>query len=69
MFEDNWAYKCMVSIWVAAKADGTKLEPFVVFLATKREFKSLDKEFKFHCAVKSSGNTWMNEKLTAICVK
>ena len=30
--------KCMVSVCLAAKADGTKLKPFVVFRATKREF-------------------------------
>ena len=30
--------KCMVSVCLAAKADGTKLKPFVVFRATKKEF-------------------------------
>ena len=34
--------KCMVSVCLAAKADGTKLKPFAVFLAAKREYKSLD---------------------------
>ena len=36
--------KCMVSVCLAAKADGTKLKPFV-FRAARRESKSLDKEF------------------------
>ena len=38
--------KCMVSICIAAKADGTKLKPFAVFCAANRESKSLDEEFK-----------------------
>ena len=33
--------KCMASICLAAKADGTKLKPFVVFRAAKRESKSI----------------------------
>ena len=61
--------KCMVSIWLAAKADGTKFKPFVVFCATKREFKSLDEKFKSQYVVKSSGNAWMTEELTIIWVK
>ena len=32
--------KCMVSMCLAAKADGNKLKPFVVFRAAKRETKS-----------------------------
>ena len=61
--------KCMVSVCLAAKADGTKLKPFVVFRAAKRESRSLDEEFKSRCVVKSSGNAWMNEELTKIWVK
>ena len=53
--------KRMVSVCLAAKPDGAKLKPFVVFRAAKRESKSLDEEFKSCCAVKSSGNAWMNE--------
>ena len=48
--------KCMVSVCSAAKADGSKLKPFVVFRATKRESKSLVEEFKSLCVVKRSGN-------------
>ena len=51
----------MVSVCLATKADRTKLKPFFVFRAAKRKSKSLDKEFKSYCVVKSSGNAWMNE--------
>ena len=61
--------KFMVSVYLAAKGDGTKLKPFAVFRAAKRESKSLDEEFKFRCVVKSSVNTWTNEELTTICLK
>ena len=37
--------KCMVSVCLAVKAGGTKLKPFAVFRAAKRESKSLDEEF------------------------
>ena len=37
--------KLMVSVCLAAKADGTKLKPFVVFRAAKRVSNSLDEEF------------------------
>ena len=58
--------KYMVSICLAAKADGTKLKPFVVFCVTKRESKLLDEEFESRCVVKSSGNAWMNKELITI---
>ena len=61
--------KCMVSICLTAKTDGTKLKLFVVFRAAKRESKSLDAEFKSCSIVKSSGNAWMHEELTTIWVK
>ena len=56
----------MVSVCLAAKVDGTKLKPFVVFHAAKRESKSLDEEFKSCWVGKSSGNAWMNEELITI---
>ena len=49
--------KCVVSVCLDAKTNGTKLKPFLVFSAAKRESKSLDEEFESRCAVKSSGNT------------
>ena len=61
--------KCMVSVYLAVKADGTKLKPFAVFRAAKRESKSLDEEFESRCVVKSFVNAWMNEELTAIWIK
>ena len=51
--------KCIVSVYLAPLADGTKLKPLVVFRTAKRESKSLDEEFKSRCVVKSSGNAWM----------
>ena len=61
--------KCMVSVCLAAKADGTKLKPFVVFCAAKRESKSLNEEFKSRCVVKSSDNAWMKEELNTIWLR
>ena len=55
--------KCMISVCLAAKADGTKLKPFVIFRAANGESKSLDKELKSCCVVKISTNTSINEKL------
>ena len=46
--------KCMVSVCLAAKKDGTKLKPF---------------EFESRCVVKSFGNAWMNKELITIWVK
>ena len=58
----------MISVCLAAKADGTKLKTVVVFGAAKRESKSLDEEFKSRCVVKSSDNAWKKEELTTIWV-
>ena len=59
----------MVSICLAAKADGTKLKALVAFRAAKRESNLLDEEFESRFVVKSSGNAWMNKELTTIWVK
>ena len=56
--------KSKVSVCLAAKADGTKLKPFIVFPGAKRETKQLNEEFKNKCFVASSVNGWMNEDLT-----
>ena len=61
--------KYMVSVCLATETNGTKLKPFVVFRAAKRESKSFDEEFKSRCVVKSSGNAWINEGITTIWVK
>ena len=55
--------KVKVSVCLTAKADGTKLKPFIVFQNAKREATALNKEFKNQCAVASSSNSWMNEEL------
>ena len=56
--------KVRVSVCLTAKADGTKLKPFIVFGGAKRESKALNDEFKARCCVASSANAWMNEELT-----
>ena len=56
--------KVRVSVCLAAKLHGTKLKPFIVFGAAKRESKSVHGEYKRQCSVASSSNAWMNEELT-----
>ena len=56
--------KSRVSVCLAAKADGTKLKPFVDFKGAKREVADLNKEFKTKAVVASSENAWMNRELT-----
>ena len=55
--------KVRVSVCLAARGDGTKLKPFVVFAGAKREAKALHEEYKRQCSVASSTNGWMNEEL------
>ena len=52
------------TLTITAKADGTKLQPFIVFKGAKREAKSLNEEFKTHCVIVTSSNGWMNTDLT-----
>ena len=61
--------KCMISLCLTAKADGTKLKPLIVFRAAKLESKTLDDEFKGCCVVTTSGKAWMNEELTITWMK
>lgn len=56
--------KSKVSFCLTAKAEGTKLKPFVVLPGAKRETKQLNEEFKNKCFVASSMNGWMNEDVT-----
>ena len=57
--------KVLVSVClIVAKLDETKLKPFIVFGAAKRESKSVHGEYKRQCSVASSSNAWMNEELT-----
>ena len=55
--------KSRASVCLAAKADGTKLPPFIVFKSAKREVAAVDKEFKGR-HIASSPNAWMNTALT-----
>lgn len=56
--------KVRVSVCLTAKADGTRLKPFIVFGGGKRECVVLKEEFKSQCVIASSSNAWMNEGLT-----
>ena len=47
--------KIKVSVCLTAKADGTKLKPFV-FQGATREATALNEEFKSRCVVASSSN-------------
>ena len=62
--KSNGHEKVRVSVCLAAKLHGTKLKPFIVFAAAKREAKSLHHEYKQQSSVVSSSNAWMNEELT-----
>ena len=53
-----------MSVCLAARGDGTKLKPFIVFAGAKRESTALHEEYKRQCSVASSTNGWMNEELT-----
>ena len=56
--------KSRVSVVLAAKADGTKLKPMVVFKEAKREVAALNQEFKGREVVATSANAWMDSELT-----
>ena len=56
--------KVRVSVCLAAKLDGTKCKPFIVFAGAKRESKSLNEEYRKKCYVTGSPSGWMNEELT-----
>ena len=58
--------KVNVSACLAAKADGSKMKPMIVFGGGKREVKKLNEEFGSKCVIASSGNAWINEGLTLI---
>ena len=53
-----------MSVCLAARGDGTKLKPFIVFAGAKRESKALHEEYKRQCSVATSTNGWMNKELT-----
>ena len=55
--------KVKVRVCLTAKADGTKLKPFIVFQSAKHEATALNKEFENRCVAASSSNNWMNKEL------
>ena len=55
--------KSRVSVCLAARADGTKLKPMIVFKGAVRERKFLSQKFKGQAVIASSPNGWM-ETLT-----
>lgn len=60
--------KARVSVCLAAKADGTKPKPMVVFKGAKREVAALNQEFKHRTVIATSGNAWMDTELTHVWV-
>ena len=55
--------KSHLTVVLAAKADGTKLKPFVVFKGVVREVKAM--QSIGGVVVASSKNGWMNDDVTA----
>ena len=55
--------KGRVSVCLTAKADGTKMNPFIVLKGTKQKLAVLKDRFKGRCVVTSSSDGWMNEEL------
>eukprot|EP00794_Sanderia_malayensis_P013386 gene13386-14759_t len=56
--------KCRVTVGLAAKGDGVKLKPFIVFKGAKQETEAMKKEFQHKCVVATSSNGWMDTDLT-----
>ena len=56
--------KARVSVCLTARADWTKLKPFIVFKGAKREVETLNQEFRGKCILASFENGWMNTPLT-----
>ena len=56
--------KARVTVCLCAKANGSKLKPFIVFKGAKREAVRLNNKFRGRCVVASSPDGWMNTELT-----
>ena len=58
--------KDRVTVCLAAKANGHKLKPFIVFKGGKRDVKRMneDRQLSGKCVIRTSANGWMNESLT-----
>ena len=58
--------KDRVTVCLAAKANGHKLKPFIVFKGGKRDVKRMneDQQLPGKCVIRTSANGWMDESLT-----
>lgn len=59
--------KQRVTVMLTAKADGTKLRPFLL-LSRKRPIKELEK-FRGKLIIKYEGTNWMNDSITESYIK
>ena len=55
------------SVCLAAKADGPKSKPMILFKGGKQEVNSLNEEYK-NCVILSLVSTWMNNPLKNVSV-
>ena len=53
-----------MSVCLAAKADGTKLKPIIVFKGARGNVAALHQEFQSQAYIASSSNAWMSTELT-----
>uniref|UniRef100_A0A1A8MYG5 DDE-1 domain-containing protein n=1 Tax=Nothobranchius pienaari TaxID=704102 RepID=A0A1A8MYG5_9TELE len=60
--------KSRLTVALAAKADGSKLKPFIVFRGAVREVKAMQQEIT-RAVIATSANGWMNEDLTSAWLK
>ena len=60
--------KSRMSVCLAARADGTKLKPMIVFKGAVRETKVLSQEVKGQAVIASSPNDWIDTDLTHVWV-
>ena len=50
---------CLLFVCLTAKADESKLKPFIIFRNAKCKTKTLNDEFKTRCVIVTSSNGWM----------
>ncbi|KAG7269084.1 hypothetical protein CRUP_002942 [Coryphaenoides rupestris] len=55
--------KSHLTVVLAAKADGTKLKPYIVFKGAKRDVKAMQQQVP-RAVIATSVNGWMNDTLT-----
>ena len=57
-------HKKCATVGLAAKGDGTKPKPFIMFKGGKRDVDKLKKEYRNKCIIASSTSGWMDTDLT-----